>query len=356
MAEGTHITLSQEHPASRGHPPLTFAWIILLLGLASSASFIHSRAEPPTLPKAFLKSVPTSITDLDSIQRHVEPLVRSVEPAVVAVRIGLSAGSGVVISEDGFVLSAAHVCGAPNRDVQFTFPDGRTARGKTLGTNHDLDSGLMKITEAGPWPHVPMADPGTARIGDWVLTLGHPGGFDPERKTVARLGRVIRLAAMIQTDCTLIAGDSGGPLFDMQGRVVGIHSRISEATSDNYHVPIDTYRETWDRLAQGENWGDDGTGPVATIGVRGVDDPKGCRLERVNENGSGFRAGLQVDDIIVRINDEPIPGAGALVRAVRARKPGDTITVHVRRGDSEQAFDVKVETRQRGRGGWRTPP
>jgi serine protease Do len=330
--------------------------MLLVLSLALSPLGLNAKDTSETVPKAFAKAVPTSIADLESIQRHIEALVRQVEPAVVAVRIGISAGSGVVVSDDGFVLCAAHVCGAPNRDVLFTFPDGRTARGKTLGTNHDLDSGLMKITEAGPWPHVPMAEVGSTRIGDWVLTLGHPGGFDPNRRPVARLGRVIRIGAMIQTDCTLIAGDSGGPLFNMEGRVAGIHSRISESTSDNFHVPIDTYRQTWDRLAQGENWGDDGTGPVSTIGVGGADAPQGCLLQRVNENGPAFRAGLRVDDIILRINDEPIGGADALVRAVRQRKPGDIIRVLVRRAETEQSFDVKIESRPRGRGGWRSPP
>ena len=359
VAECSRTRLSPPGPVAWAHrrrSPQSFVWATLLAGLALAPLRLHAKEDSETLPKAFLKAVPTSIADLASIQRHVEDLVRQVEPAVVAVRIGSGAGSGVVISEDGFVLCAAHVCGAPGQDVQFTFPDGRTAMGKTLGTNHDLDSGLMKITETGPWPHVPMAEPGRTRIGDWVLTLGHPGGFDPDRKTVARLGRVIRTGQMLQTDCTLIAGDSGGPLFDMQGRVVGIHSRISESTSDNYHVPIDTYRQTWDRLVQGENWGDDGTGPVSTIGVGGIDDPQGCRLERVNENGPAFRAGLRADDVILRINNEPIAGADALVRAIRARKPGDVITVQVRRAETEQQFEVKVDARPRGRRGWRTPP
>ena len=177
------------------------------------------------------------------------------------------------------VLTAAHVCGETNREVRFTFPDGSTARGKTLGMNHEIDAGMMKITSLGPWPHVQMGDLDHARLGDWVLTLGHPGGFDPERSVVVRLGRLIRLSSeVVQTDCTVSGGDSGGPLFDMRGRVIAIHSRISDSAAENFHVPITTYHLTWDRLLNGESWGDEARPPRPWFGVRGEDVPSGCKL------------------------------------------------------------------------------
>ncbi|MDO8629667.1 MAG: serine protease, partial [Phycisphaerales bacterium] len=208
------------------------------------------------VPGAFAKAAPASINDLKAIERHVKTLMPRLTPAVVAVEVGGATGSGVVISEDGVVLTAAHVSDEPNRDVRFTFPDGKTARGKTLGTNHELDAGMARITDPGPWPHVPIGDLNGARLGDWVLTLGQPGGYEKERPIVVRLGRIIRLTAgALQTDCTVTAGDSGGPLVDMHGKVIGIHSRISDSTSENFHVPISAYSDSWDRLAKGENWG-----------------------------------------------------------------------------------------------------
>ena len=180
------------------------------------------------LPRAFRQAVPSSVDDLKAIQGQVEALAVRLAPAVVEVEVGMGSGSGVVISEDGLVLTAAHVCGTPNLDVVFTFPNGKKVRGKTLGTNHDMDAGLMKITDPGHWPRVETGELDDARLGDWVLALGHPGGFDPERPMVVRLGRLLKLGpGLLQTDCTLIGGDSGGPLFDMHGRVIGIHSRIS---------------------------------------------------------------------------------------------------------------------------------
>jgi len=83
------------------------------------------------------------------------------------------------------------------------------------------------------------------------LALGHPGGFDLKRSLVVRLGRIIRLAPdALQTDCTISPGDSGGPLFDMHGRVIGIHSYISSSPADNFHVPITAYYHSWTMLVK----------------------------------------------------------------------------------------------------------
>jgi serine protease Do len=280
----------------------------------------------------------------------VADLVHHVSPAVVSVRVGTSIGSAVVISKDGLVLCAAHVGGGPRREARFTFPDGRTVRGETLGTNHEMDAGLMKITDQGSWPYVDVGSPSETKTGDWVLALGHPGGYDADRSVVVRLGRIIASSRFLQTDCVLISGDSGGPLFDMQGRVIAIHSRISESTSENYHVPIDTYFDTWDRLANGETWGNERPRPWSTIGVRAVDDPEGCRLERVNEDGPAFAAGLRAGDLILRVNDHPVTDAECLVHCIRQIEPGNEALVLVRREGEQLALKVKVESRRGGPG------
>lgn len=131
-------------------------------------------AHPEELATAFGKPVPTSIAELKSMEERVKTLSRQLSPSVVAVELGFASGSGVVISADGLVLTAGHVCGRPNRDVQFNFSDGKTARGRTLGVDLDNDTGLMQITDPGPWPHAAVGDLSQAHIGDWVLALGHP--------------------------------------------------------------------------------------------------------------------------------------------------------------------------------------
>src|SRR6185295_18096334 len=104
-------------------------------------------AHRKVLPSAFNKITPTSLADLKSIEQHVKALVAQVSPAVVAVEVGDGSGSGVVISADGVILSAGHVCGAPNHDVNIKFPDGKTVHGKTLGVDEESDTGLIKINK-----------------------------------------------------------------------------------------------------------------------------------------------------------------------------------------------------------------
>jgi serine protease Do len=359
-------TVIDRRPASRrGIVPACLATIVLSLAgwRAISSSDVTGapsllKVTPATnenLPEAMRKDVPASVADLKSIESRVKEVVGRVSPAVVAVRIDGATGSGVIISADGYVLSAAHVCNEPNHDVRFFFPDGRTARGKTLGTNHDSDAGLMKITDEGPWPHAEVGDLERASPGDWVVAMGHPGGFDRQRSIVARLGRVIRLGSMLQTDCTIISGDSGGPLFDMYGRVIGIHSRISESAAANFHVPIDAYSGAWARLVKGENWGGRRPGSRSFVGARGVDHPEGCRLDRVEEDGPAFKAGLKTGDIVRKVNGDKINDYESFRQSIARSQPGDEIELDVKRDDQQLTVKVTVETR-RGRGRGRFGP
>lgn len=337
--------------------------VAALLGVVAMFAVLASEVpEQPTLcakpepgallelPEPFLKQAPESVEDARAMQSHVKDLIARVSPAVVTVHVARASGSAVVISPDGLVLCAAHVCVRPGLDVRFLFPDGRTARGKTLGANHVIDSGLMQITEPGPWPHVSVAGMGDLRVGDWVLAMGHPGGFDPERSIVARLGRVIRLSSgAVQTDCTIVSGDSGGPLFDMHGRVVGIHSRISQSASANFHVPIGAYFETWDRLAKGDNWGDERPSRSwAFIGARGTDDPEGCRLEQVDAGSPAHKAGLRAGDIVRKVNDQAVTSYAAFRQWIARSRPGEKLKLTIKREDQEILATVTLESR-RGR-------
>ena len=295
-----------------------------------------------TLPSAFTRIGGLTLSDLRAEERHRTNLAARVSSAVVAVRIGGAMGSAVVISEDGIVLCAAHVCGQPGREVLFNFADGRTARGRTLGTNHGIDSGLMKITDPGPWPHVKVGELTQAKLGDWVLALGHPGGFDPRRPVVVRLGRIIRLTPdFLQTDCTLNSGDSGGPLFDMHGRVIGIHSRISTSLSANFHVPITTFLETWERLANAESWGS--SRPVQSyVGALGLSEGGGYRLIRIEANSPAANAGLRVDDVIIEVDGKKITGGESYVRSLAAMTPGKESLFQVQRGTEKVSVRVLV--------------
>lgn len=297
------------------------------------------------LAQALSRPVPQSLDELRMIERRVRELAERVLPATVSVQAGSASGSGVVVSKDGYVLTAGHVGVSPGRQVLVIFPDGKRVQGITLGINTRMDSGLIKITEEGEWPHVEMAASFDLKPGAWCLATGHPGGFDRNRPGVVRLGRIIRSdSTVIQTDCTLVGGDSGGPLFDMDGRVIGIHSRIANPTAANFHVPIDTYQLTWDRLVKGDAWGTpDPGGPF--LGVNGTDHPKGCRLTQVMEGTPAWEAGLRPGDVVIRAGGESFEGYAAFVEIIGRTRPGDTLNVQIERGNGKAMLPVVVGAR-----------
>ena len=167
-------------------------------------------------------------------QRQVQQVCRDVMDAVVSV----NGASGVIISEEGIVLSQYHVSHQrpgepyanshpPGQKVPVIFHDGREGEGELLGADREYDLSLLKLVEPGPYPFVPVDSDAAIELSDWVLKIGHPGGYKKGRKPVVRLGRVVcrirtgRLSGFI-SDCHVTGGDSGGPYFDLQGRLVGI--------------------------------------------------------------------------------------------------------------------------------------
>jgi len=285
------------------------------------------------LDSVFTKAAPEDVADLLAIQSRVRDLVAKVTPATVGVRIGRAQGSGVIVTADGYVLTAGHVSAKPGRSVVLILADGRRIKGETLGSNRTLDAGLIRITEPGPWPFVKMGHMDGIHTGDWCLALGHPGGYQRGRAPVVRLGRVLsKRRGVIQTDCTLVGGDSGGPLFDMQGRVIGIHSRIGKSTAWNFHVPIVAYRKGWDRLAAAEVWGSRPKPPTAVLGIDGEDVPRGCKVTKVVEKFPARRAGVKVGDIITRFSNQPVKGIEHLAALVQKKRPGTKISLTILRG------------------------
>jgi len=289
------------------------------------------------------KSVPTTKEDLVTIQAAIQQATKKAMPATVGISIGGTFGSGVVVTEDGYVLTAGHVAARPNQNATVIFPDGKRVRAKTLGMNYDMDSGMLKIVEEGKYPHVEMGRSKDLKLGQWCITLGHPGGIQRNRPPVLRAGRILFIRDdAIMSDCTLMGGDSGGPLLDTNGRVIGIHSRISEEIIDNYHVPIDTFRDTWDRLAKGEAWGGPVRGPI--LGINGQDDANGCRITAVYTGSPADGAGLKNDDVIMQFAGQDVKGLLSLQVMIAQRKVGDEVTLKVRRGTETLELKAKLST------------
>jgi serine protease Do len=304
------------------------------------------------LPAALSRAAPQGPDDLKAIQDHVKKVIKKVTPAVVAIQIGQSAGSGVIIDDEGHVLTAGHVSGKPGRECTLILPDGKRLKGKTLGQNVGSDTGLIKITDKGKFPFVKLGDSGKLVKNEWVLAIGHPGGYKPTRSTVVRLGRVGRMTrGMIETDCTLVGGDSGGPLFDMQGRVVGIHSQIRLVITENVHVPVNVFKDQWDRLVKGDSWGgfmpflDPKPANTAYLGVVFDRDTTDLKIDEVGEDTPAEKAGLKVGDLIVAIDDVKMKARSDLFDFMSKKKPNDEVTVVVQRKGEEVKIKVKLGKR-----------
>ena len=339
------------------------AWWLLAIVLCAAAARAGAQSDtatfalPPVpkpasvnikdLPDAFNRPAPTSMAELREIQERVTSLVRKVSPAVVAVELGRSSGSGVVISADGLVLTAGHVASVEGRKVLFTFPNGKTARGKTIGVDEDADTGLMRITDPGPWPHVDVGELKNARLGDWTLAMGNPGGFDAKRSLVVRLGRIIRLMpGVVQTDCTIYPGDSGGPLFDMYGRVIGVHTAISSETDENYHVPITEFFDTWSDLiaAPVPVSKPEPVRPQAYCGLSVIDEGGNCRLSKIEKNSPAAKAGLKPGDQVLEVDGRRIEVSSSFERWIAESGPGETLKLKVRRGNRILSVPIKLQT------------
>ena len=230
---------------------LSAALAILGLGLLLSPAFVGPSLAAPSA--ASIKE-PKDLAGFQALETQIKAVVHKVLPSVVGIQIGGAAGSGVIVSEDGIVMTAGHVVGRPGQQVTFYFADGKSAKGITLGMSASADAGLMKITDPGKWPVAAMGDSDSLKPGAWCLAIGHPLGYRPGRPPVVRVGRILQKSeSVIQTDCPLVGGDSGGPLLDLEGKVIGINSRIAGPTDVNLHVPVNVFRTIWDQMLKSES-------------------------------------------------------------------------------------------------------
>ncbi len=343
-----------------------------LLAALFAASAPAADPAPPKWDPARVTQ-PEDLAELKALQASVNAVVEKCTPATVAVLYGSAAGSGVIVNEDGLVLTAAHVIrdydvpkkGAregkelpytSGKAVKIMLPDGTKVDGKTLGINGDIisgmDSGMIQITTKGPnngkWPFAPIAKAGSFEKGQWVVALGHPNGPKTERQPVARLGRVLKADKnLLRTDCTIVGGDSGGPLFDLNGKVIGIHSRIvfPFSLTQNIHVPADQFHKDWDKLLAGE-WIDKPASAKSSGAYLGVvfpdDEEDDAWLVTVIEDAPAAKGGLKVGDTITKFNGTTVKSVKAFRKLMESAKPDDKVKITVRREATVMALTITL--------------
>ena len=282
------------------------------------------------------RAAPDLVAELREVQSRVQEQVEAAIKGTVAIEMGNGMGSGVVISKEGLVLTAAHVFMLSNREVTIVLADGSRVPGRTLGRDTRHDAGMIQILAEGPFEFVPVVPKGDSpKLADWCFATGHPGGQDKERGAVLRVGRILRNDPhLLQTDCELIGGDSGGPLFDLEGRVIGIHTSISPDADDNFHVPLGTYHENWAALAAGESIKPQMLKRGGFVGIRSIWRDDGQFILEVNPKSPAGRAGLRNGDVIRSVDGNALQTARGFQRLLRDTEPGEIIRLELAREDS----------------------
>ena len=279
------------------------------------------------------KDAPESLEDLLALEEQLQKHRQKMIDATVCVTVNNAQGSGVVINKEGYVMTAAHVIGRPGLAAMIIFADGSRARAETLGVDSASDAGMVRIVDEGEWTYCKLAKKEPQTAGEWCVVTGHPGGYVHNRPPVLRLGRVINVRdAMVQTDCTLVGGDSGGPLYNLDGEVIGINSRIGASTAWNFHVPSLVFQRDWDTLIS----------PAGFLGVGASRTNFGgpCELGTVLTGGPGEIAGMRVGDVIVKFDGKNIDSFLTLVEVVAQYRPKQKIKVVVKRGDETLELEV----------------
>jgi serine protease Do len=287
-----------------------------------------------------------------------------------------SLGSGFIISQDGFILTNSHVVESAD-EITVKLTDKREFKAKVIGADKRTDIALIKI-DAASLPAVRFGDPNRLKVGEWVVAIGSPFGFENTVTAgiVSAKGRSLpqeNYVPFIQTDVAVNPGNSGGPLFNMRGEVVGINSQIYSRTGGfmglSFAIPIDVANDVAQQLRT--------TGKVTRgrIGVViqpiskeladgfGLPKAQGALVNSVEKGGPAEKAGVEPGDVILRFDGKPVSSSEDLPRIVGATRPGAKVTMQIWRNKATRDVQVVVaemqqddRARQQGRRGGGKPP
>jgi len=297
---------------------------------------------------------------LTAPEQQVVNVAREVSPAVVRIARRGGEGSGVIIREDGVILTNAHVVGNA-RVVEVGLGDGRRLQGEVLGGDPSIDIAVVRVQETG-LPAAGLGDSDRLEVGQTAIAIGNPFGLDRTLTTgvisaVNRSPRGLELEGLIQTDAAINPGNSGGPLLDSSGRVVGVNTAVLRprgvgAEGLGFAVPINLAADVADQLLT--------TGRVvrAFVGI-GYDDvtpplarqfqlpvEQGIIILQVQPGSPADAGGLQPRDIITRIEGTAVTHGGEFRRVLREHRPGESIRLQVNRMGTVMEVTVELGAAQ----------
>jgi len=271
-------------------------------------------------------------------------------------RRGAGFGSGFIVSEDGYVITNAHVV-ADATDIRVGLQDRHEYEAELVGSDPASDIALLKL-DATDLPVVTIGDSDELAVGEWVLAIGSPFGFEhtATQGIVSALARSLpddTYVPFIQTDVAVNPGNSGGPLFDTDGRVVGVNSQIYSRSGGyqglSFAIPINVAMSIADQLKT-KGFATRGWLGVTIQNVSqaladsfGLDRPEGALVAQVSRGSPAAKGGIESGDIILVFDGKPVPFSNALPPLVGAIAPGEAVEVEVLRDGERETLDIVIE-------------
>ncbi len=288
-----------------------------------------------------------------SVQRREPPPAEGAEPSDPHEdRRRRATGSGFLIGEDGLMVTNAHVVQGAEK-IQVKLADGRRFQGKTLGIDSRVDLALVKIEGVkGGLPVLSLGDSNRLRVGELVLALGHPFGLEQTVSfgIVSRKGAPLTIAApgfdFIQTDASVNPGNSGGPLVNMAGEVVGVNSMAARGGSIGFAIPVNLVKALIPQLAEKGKveWGWLGVGIAEVseedISKLGLRESRGVLIRQVMPGQPAEQGGVKANDVVLAVNGSPVAAPRDLQRIIATTPVGKTVTLSVIR--EGKPFELQV--------------
>ncbi len=380
-----------------------FAWLTaaltatigLLVGAILAGSFTPNAAvsAPAVAPAVARPAAPVMSAPAGGFPTSFADVAERANPAVVSIDVASRArrrssapranddeagprrsetprrgtGTGFIVDSRGLILTNQHVVEAAER-VMVKLADGRSFRATVVGADPDIDLAVLKVDAGVPLPELPLGDSDHLRVGEWVCAIGNPYAYEHTVTVgvVSFVGRKLfdqSLDQYIQTDAAISFGNSGGPLLNTAGEVVGINTAVSrQASNIGFAIPVNQAREALPQLVE--------TGRVARgylgVALRGVDSDlrqalglgatAGAIVEDVTPGSPAARAGLRPYDVIIAIDGRSIDSDQAMIRVVSRGVPGQPARVDYLRDGREVSAVMKLAERPRRLSGGTAAP
>jgi putative serine protease PepD len=337
-------------------PLLPLAAAAAIGGGAGAVATTALHDDTPTVRTITNTRTVSSSSETPSLSPH--SVYESAKDSVAYITTGSGTGSGFVVSDDGYLVTNAHVVEGANGQIKAKIGDGKVLDAKLVGEDASTDLALLKVSATNLKP-LALGDSSNVEVGDSAYAIGNPFGLDRTLTTgvVSALQREISspngfsIDDVIQTDAAINPGNSGGPLFNTAGQVIGVNSQIESTGSSSaggqagnvgigFAIPSNTVKSVVSQLRA--------TGKVshAYLGVQTQDGSgTGAQVAAITSGGPAANGGLQTGDVITSLGGKAVEDSTALSSLVDEHKPGDSVQVEVTRNGAKKSLSVKLGER-----------